>query len=123
VPGVTRIGNYDVYAERLNPADVLGPAFYIQYARSRSSLDETVSRLWLFLLGGVLGGTMLAALAGLAVASRAMRPIAGLTGVARKIADTRDPSLRLPIPSADDEVAELAQTLDQMLRELDAARG
>ena len=52
-----------------------------------------------------------------------MRPIAGLTAAARRIADTRDPSLRLPMPETEDEVAELAQTLDQMLRELDAARG
>jgi two-component system OmpR family sensor kinase len=121
--GITRVGNFDVYAEQLDPASLVGSSLYIQYARSRDSLDETVNRLWLFLLGGVLGGTILAALAGLAVASRAMRPIAGLTSVARKIADTRDPSLRLPMPESEDEVAELAKTLDQMLRELDAARG
>jgi two-component system OmpR family sensor kinase len=123
VSGVTRVGNYDVYAERLDDNSLVEPAVYIQYARSRSSVDATVDRLWLFLLGGVLGGTILAALAGLAVASRAMRPISGLTRVARKIADTRDPSLRLPMPESEDEVAELAKTLDQMLRELDAARG
>jgi signal transduction histidine kinase len=123
VAGVTHVGAYDVYAERLNPNSLVEPAIYIQYARNRNSLDETVNHLWLFLLGGVLGGTLLAALAGLAVANRAMRPIAGLTGVARRIADTRDPSLRLPMPETEDEVAELAKTLDHMLRELDAARG
>ncbi len=51
-----------------------------------------------------------------------MRPIASLTATARKIANTRDPSMRVPQPESDDEVAELALTLDQMLRELDAAR-
>ena len=61
-------------------------------------------------------------LAGLAVAGRAMRPISSLTAAAREIATTRDPSRRLPMPETEDEVAELAQTLDQMLRELDAAR-
>ena len=65
---------------------------------------------------------MLAALAGLAVAGRAMRPISSLTAAAREIATTRDPSRRIPMPETDDEVAELARTLDQMLRELDAAR-
>ena len=65
---------------------------------------------------------MLAFLAGLAVAGRAMRPIASLTAAAREIASTRDPSRRLPTPETDDEVAELARTLDEMLRELDAAR-
>jgi two-component system, OmpR family, sensor kinase len=99
-----------------------GPLF-VQYAASPDSVQATISRLWLFLVGGVIVGTLLAAAAGMAVASRAMAPIAGLTRTAREIATTRDPSLRIPAPEADDEVAELAVTLDQMLRELDAARG
>src|SRR5207237_8103953 len=41
---------------------------------------------------------------------------------AATIARTRDPSLRVPQPEASDEVAELARTLEGMLRELDAAR-
>ena len=87
-----------------------------------SSLEATLSKLWLFLGIGVVGGTALAALAGLAVAGRAMRPISSLTAAAREIATTRDPSRRIPMPESDDEVAELARTLEQMLRELDAAR-
>jgi two-component system OmpR family sensor kinase len=51
-----------------------------------------------------------------------MRPIATLTSTARIIATTRDPSQRIPEPERDDEVGELARTLDQMLRQLDAAR-
>ena len=76
-----------------------------------------------FLALGVLGGTVLAFLAGLAVARRAMRPIAGLTRAAREVARTRDPAgVQLPKPEADDEVAELADTLEEMLSELGAAR-
>jgi len=104
------------------PSEGFGPPSYVQYARSTASLDATISKLWLFLAAGILGGTLLATLAGLAVARRAMRPIAALTGTAREIAATRDPSRRVPVPEADDEVAELAATLDDMLRELDAAR-
>jgi signal transduction histidine kinase len=70
----------------------------------------------------VLGGTLLALLAGLAVADRAMRPIKGLTGLARQIASTRDPSRRIPAPPTDDEVGELARTMDGMLQALDEAR-
>jgi two-component system, OmpR family, sensor kinase len=95
---------------------------YLQYGRSTESVDATISRLWLFLGLGVLGGTALAALAGMAIAGRAMRPIASLTSTARRIATTRDPSERIPEPERDDEVGELARTLDDMLRELDAAR-
>ncbi len=103
------------------------PAFafqniYVQYARSTESLDNTIGKLWLFLGLGVLGGTVLAALAGIAVAGRAMRPIAALTATAREIATTRDPSRRMPAPENDDEVGELTITLEQMLRQLDAAR-
>jgi signal transduction histidine kinase len=98
------------------------PPAYVQYARGHDELDATINRLWLLLIGGVVIGTGLAAIAGLTVAGRAMRPIAALTATARHIASTRDPSLRVPEPERDDEVAELARTLDDMLRELDAAR-
>jgi two-component system, OmpR family, sensor kinase len=98
------------------------PPVYVQYARDHDGLDATIDRLWLFLGVGVGGGALLATLAGLWIAQRAMRPIAGLTATARKIATTRDPSLSMPEPQAEDEVAELARTLDSMLRELDAAR-
>jgi signal transduction histidine kinase len=96
---------------------------YVQYGRSLAHVDSTVERLWLFIVAGVLGGTLLASLAGLIIASRAMRPIAALTATAREIGDTGDPSRHMPEPPADDEVGELARTLEQMLRSLDAARG
>ena len=94
---------------------------YVQYGRSLEHVDSTVDRVWFF-IAGILGGTLLASLAGVAVASRAMRPVASLTATAREIAMTRDPSQRMPVPTADDEVGELADTLDQMLRSLDEAR-
>lgn len=96
---------------------------YLQYARDHDQLDATIGRLWLFLGVGVAGGAILATLAGLWIAQRAMRPIAALTATAREIATTRDPSVAMPKPRAEDEVAELARTLDSMLAELDAARG
>jgi signal transduction histidine kinase len=95
----------------------------IQYGRSEATTDATVARVELFLVVGVLAGAGLALLAGVALARRAMAPIAELTGAAEQIARTRDPSRTVPQPVADDEVAELARTLEGMLRELDAARG
>ena len=95
---------------------------FVQYARSTDSVDATVGRLWLFLIAGAVAGTILAALAGYALAGRTLRPISTLTAAARRIGATRDPSFRIPEPEAEDEVAELARTLDTMLRELDAAR-
>jgi len=92
------------------------------YGRPLSQVNHTLARVRLFLLLGVLGGTFLALLAGLATAQRAMRPIAELSDAAREIEKTRDPSLLLPHPEADDEIAELARTLEGMLGALDAAR-
>jgi signal transduction histidine kinase len=94
----------------------------IVYARPLSAIDRTVAQVRFFLLLGVLGGTGLALLAGLMVARRAMAPIAELTASAREIQRTRDPSRHIPHPEADDEVAELARTLEGMLQALDAAR-
>jgi two-component system, OmpR family, sensor kinase len=95
----------------------------IQYGRKISDTEATVARVELFLLVGVLLGTGLAGFAGIMIARRAMAPIAELTSSAEQIARTRDPSREIPQPEADDEVAELARTLQGMLRELDAARG
>jgi two-component system OmpR family sensor kinase len=99
------------------------PVAVLQYGKPAASLADTISRVRLFLILGVLGGAVLALLAGLAVARRAMAPIAHLTMAARTIARTRDPGLKMPMPEADDEVADLARTLEQMLLALDSARG
>jgi two-component system, OmpR family, sensor kinase len=123
-PGkVTQVGSFDVVSVPIFAnSGIPSPGLILQYGRNRDSLEATIGRLWLFLGGGVLGGTILAFLAGMAVAGRAMQPIKDLTQTARKIAATRDPSERVPMPEADDEIAELATTLDQMLHELDASR-
>lgn len=106
---------------RPNGTPIDGAVAFVQYAKPRRNLQGTLGRLHLFLAFGVLGGTGLAFLAGFAVARRAMRPIAGLTQAAREVARTRDPAISLPKPQAKDEVAKLADTLEDMLRELDAA--
>ncbi|MEN3283292.1 MAG: hypothetical protein V7607_4432 [Solirubrobacteraceae bacterium] len=94
----------------------------VQYGRKVSDVEATVSRVRLFLGGGVLCGTLLALLGGLLVGRRAMAPIAALTAGAREIAQTRDPAASLPQSRADDEVAELGRTLQQMLDGLEASR-
>jgi two-component system, OmpR family, sensor kinase len=96
---------------------------FVQYAKPQDTTATTINRVRLFLAFGVLGGTLLAFIAGLFVAQRAMRPIAGLTRAAREVARTRDPDITLPKPRANDEVADLAHTLEDMLQELTAARG
>jgi two-component system OmpR family sensor kinase len=96
---------------------------FVQYAKPKDTTATTINRIRLFLAFGVLGGTLLAFIAGLHVAQRAMRPIAGLTRAAREVARTRDPDITLAKPRANDEVSDLAHTFEDMLRELSAARG
>ncbi len=111
---------YRVEARRVR-VDPVGTAIVL-YARPLSALDATAAKVRFFLLLGVLGGTGLALLAGLMVARRAMAPIAALTASAREVERTRDPSRKMPQPEADDEVGELARTLEGMLEALAASR-
>jgi two-component system, OmpR family, sensor kinase len=106
----------------LTPGAGSAPIAWLEFARPTSDVDDTISRVRFFLGFGVLAGAALALLAGLAVARRAMAPIAELTEVAREIEYTRDPSRSIPHPRAEDEVAELARTLEAMLGALDASR-
>jgi two-component system OmpR family sensor kinase len=117
--GVREVGSLSVATQPITASGSL-PG-YVQYARPGEGTNETVARLWLFLGAGVIGGTLLALLAGLAVADRAMRPIKALTALARQITSTRDPSKRIPVPATEDEVGELARTMDGMLQALDEA--
>jgi two-component system, OmpR family, sensor kinase len=92
------------------------------YAQPLSDIDQTLARVQAFLLLGVLGGAVLALLAGLFVSDRAMSPIKELTSAAREIGRTEDTRRRIPHPEAEDEIAELARTLEGMLGALDASR-
>ena len=108
----------------LRPRSVPGLSLQvsIQYARKVSDLENTVARVRVFLAFGVLGGTLLALLGGVVLGRRAMLPVAALTAAARDIERTRDPGRTIPQPHADDEVAELARTLQAMLDGLEASR-
>ena len=95
---------------------------WIEYARPLEDLERTIDRLRLLLVIGVVGGSLLALIGGMALARRSLRPITALTATAQEIARTRDPDRHVPQPPTDDEVAELARTFDQMLTSLEASR-
>jgi two-component system, OmpR family, sensor kinase len=114
------IGGWRVESRRVPVAN--SQPWFLQYARRTSEIQDTTNRVKVFLAFGVLGGALLALLAGLATARRAMEPITELTAAARRVERSRDPSVKIPHPEADDEVAELARTLDAMLTALDGAR-
>jgi two-component system OmpR family sensor kinase len=117
--GGVNVGGYRVES-RAQPLSV-GGYVVIQYARPLSDVQPTIARVELLLVLGVLAGSGLALLAGATIARRAMQPIATLTSTAAEIARTQDSSAAIPQPEADDEVAELARTLQGMLHSLDDA--
>ena len=88
--GPPRPGSHAVHGYRVVSRDLSDPSGQVvarlQYAKPLSRVSHTIARIDLFLALGVFGGTALAFLAGLALARRAMAPIAGLTRAARHIA-------------------------------------
>lgn len=115
-------GDYRIATQSLSADGLLPPVAYLQYGRDATSLRATILRMWLLLGLGVLGGTALALLAGLAVARRAMRPVSRLTDDARRIIKTRDPSIRIETSPVQDEIGELSRTIDEMLEGLAEAQ-
>jgi signal transduction histidine kinase len=99
-----------------------GLSVIVQYARRTEPVEATVRRVRIFLLFGTLGGAAAALALALALSRRALAPISRLTSTARDIGATRDPSQRVPVPDTEDEVAELAETMDQMLQALEESR-
>jgi len=104
-------------------AEVGGPAAggAVVVAASTHDLEDTLSSLHLFV---VLAGLVAAALGAAAVAvlmGTALRPLRQLAGAAAQIERTGDARRRLPQPAADDEVGELAATLNDMLASLERA--
>ena len=114
-------GGYRVESRSIAALGTTGTV-WVQYADSLADTEATANRVKVFLGLGVLGGAALALLAGLATATRAMAPIQRLTEAARAIERSRDPSISIPHPEANDEVSELAITLEGMLHALDEAR-
>jgi len=120
---ITQSGGFQVatlaYEDPPGSGNTLG---FVRVGRPIARLDASVNRIWISVLAGTLGATLLAALAGVVLSRRAMRPISKLTSAAGEVARSRDPSITLDDPVADDEVSELTRTFNDMLHELSLAR-
>jgi two-component system, OmpR family, sensor kinase len=82
--------------------------------------DEALGRLLLLLAIGGPVALLLASLAGYGVAAAALRPVESMRREAEAVS-VSEPGRRLPAPSARDEVARLADTLNEMLARQEAA--
>jgi len=102
------------------PAQVRGTHGALVVARSLEPREEALQRLIReFSIGGPVG-LLLAILAGYAVAAAALRPVETMRRRAAEITASTA-GQRLPVPAARDELARLAETLNDMLARLEAA--
>jgi len=88
-------------------------------ARSLRSTEEALHHVFRGLLVAAPVGLLLAGLGGYLLAASALRPVESMRRRASAIS-AHTPGLRLPVPTADDEIGRLAVTLNDMLARLEA---
>ena len=89
-------------------------------AASLSSRSDALDRLFIELLVAGPIALLLASLAGYALAALALRPVESMRRRAAAISAST-PDERLPVPPGRDEIARLAETLNEMLARLQSA--
>lgn len=101
--------------------DWSGQRYAMQVARPMDDVTASLARLRgrLVLVSG--GGVLMAAVLGLMVASRGIRPVTRLTESVEHVGRTHDLSHRIPVRGSD-EPARLARSFNDMLEGLEQAR-
>ncbi len=93
----------------------------LQLARPTTDVDRTLRDLGLVLLVVGVVGVVGSALAGRIVARAALKPVDAAAAAAEEVARTQDLSALIPVTGAD-EITRLAESLNSMLRALEASR-
>ncbi len=104
----------------IKPIAVHGVRYTVQTGLSLTKTLAILSnfRIQLFVL--IASGLLVSSIAGHFMSRKALRPVAQLAAEARRIND-RNLDIRLPVPSARDEISDLSKTLNQMLERIDKA--
>lgn len=87
----------------------------IVVAESLQGVDDTLQRLAILLVGGILGALGLAWAVGLLLAGGALAPIDRITQAAQLIGGSNDLARRIEQKPTQDEVGRLAETFNEML--------
>jgi two-component system sensor histidine kinase MprB len=95
-----------------------GTGYALQFVRPLDDIERTLGRLRIILLLVVAGGIAAGAAGGALVARAALVPVRRLTGTAERIAETSDPSERVPV-SGSDELSRLGSAFNTMLGALE----
>jgi two-component system, OmpR family, sensor kinase len=111
-----------VYVAPLADSGGVAAGGAVAVAASTHDLQKTLDSVHLFVLIAALAAAAAAAFALAVLMRRALAPLGRLTTAATEIERTGDPGRRLPQPDSDDEVGQLAATLNRMLAALERAR-
>jgi len=84
------------------------------------SVNAVIARLMLYLALGTLALILIAALLGVPLMRRILRPLTRMTATAEAIA-SGDLSQRVNLPHSGDEIGELSSSFDEMIDHIDAA--
>jgi signal transduction histidine kinase len=99
------------------PVEQSGSTLVVVVGSSRDDREEALASLRTVLLTGGPAALLLASLAGYGLASAALRPVESMRRRAAEISRL-DTGRRLPVPPARDELAQLGDTLNEMLARL-----
>ena len=102
------------------PARAKGSGAVLVVAQTLAPREDALHRLARELVLGGPAALALAILAGYLLAAAALRPVEAMRRRAAAITATT-PGTRLPVPSGRDEISKLAETLNDMLKRLEAA--
>jgi len=98
----------------------IGDGRILVVGRSLTGRAESLEQLRREFLFAAPAGLLLATLAGYLLAGAALRPVEAMRRRAAAIS-AETPGARLPVPAARDEIARLAETLNEMLARLESA--
>ena len=104
----------------IEPISIHGVRYTVQTGLTLNKTLAVLSNLRIQLLLLTTIGLLLSSLAGHFMSRKALTPVAALAAEARRIND-RNLDIRLPEPSAKDEISDLSRTLNQMLERIDRA--
>ncbi len=113
-------GRKSVWRVYALPVQTAGKTQVLVFASSLASRQETLDRLLTELAVAGPIALLLASLAGYALAAATLRHVESMRRRAAEISAST-PGLRLPVPGSRDEIARLAETLNDMLGRLEAA--
>jgi two-component system OmpR family sensor kinase len=109
-------GRAYVYAVPVNPPE--HPARIVEAGKSYEPTQENVEKMALVLASGVAVAFLLSVVGAYLLARKALSPVSAVVTAAHRIREG-DISKRLPVPHSNDEIGDLAATINGMLSHLE----